>query len=129
MRKLYKIQFAVSPNPEVSFGLDLASLHRVLAGQPVPVRMKKRRRPKFVFGQDQDKDWLDGTRCICRGRTNYLLHYPTVECELCGKLYHGGCVFFPVEAGRGARFMCPLCCVRKNRVYPYSEVRVKHVGE
>ncbi|TBU33002.1 PLU-1-like protein-domain-containing protein [Dichomitus squalens] len=127
MRKLYKIQFAVSPNPEVSFGLDLASLHRVLAGQPVPVRMKKRRRPKFVFGQDQDKDWLDGTRCICRGRTNYLLNYPTVECELCGKLYHGGCVFFPVEAGRGARFMCPLCCVRKNRVYPYSEVRVKHV--
>ena len=130
MRKLYKIQFAVSPNPEVSFGLELASLHRVLAGQPAPTRMKKRRRPKFVFGQDQDKDWLDGTRCICRGRTNYLLNYPTVECELCGKLYHGGCVFFPVEAaGRGARFMCPLCCVRKNRVYPYSEVRVKHVGE
>ncbi|KAM5534398.1 hypothetical protein V8D89_011865 [Ganoderma adspersum] len=127
MRKLYKIQFAVSPNPEVSFGLELASLHRVLAGQPAPTRMKKRRRPKFVFGQDQDKDWLDGTRCICRGRTNYLLNYPTVECELCGKLYHGGCVFFPVEAGRGARFMCPLCCVRKNRVYPYSEVRVKHV--
>lgn len=130
MRKLYKIQFAVSPNPEVSFGLELAGLHRVLAGQPTPVRMKKRRRPKFTFGQDVDKDWIDGTRCICRGRTSYLLNYPTVECEVCGKTYHGGCVFFPVDPTPGGnnRFMCPLCCLRKNRTYPYSEVRVKHIG-
>ncbi|KAH9942560.1 hypothetical protein B0H21DRAFT_824117 [Amylocystis lapponica] len=110
MRKLYKIQFAVSPNPEVSYGLDLAGLHRILAGQPAPVRVKKRRRPKFVFGQDIDKDWLD-------------------ECELCSKLYHAGCVFYPIDPSstvRG-RFMCPLCCLRKNRQYHYSEVRVKHV--
>ncbi|KAI0775906.1 PLU-1-like protein-domain-containing protein [Trametes elegans] len=128
MRKLYKIQFGVGSNPDANFGLDLAGLHRVLAGQPIPVRMKKRRRPKFVFGQDIDKDWLDGTRCICRGRTNYLLNFPKVECEVCNKFYHGGCVFFPMEAsGNGTRFMCPLCCVRKNRVYPFSEVRVKHV--
>ncbi|GJE84541.1 PLU-1-like protein-domain-containing protein [Phanerochaete sordida] len=128
MRKLYKIQFAVSPNPETSYGLDLAGLHRVLAGQPAPVRMKKRRRPKFTFGQDVDKDWVDGTRCICRGRTSYLLNYPTVECEVCNKTYHGGCVFFPVDPTPGGnnRFMCPLCCLRKNRTYPYSEVRVKH---
>ncbi|GBE79852.1 predicted protein [Sparassis crispa] len=129
MRKLYKIQFAVSPNPEVSFGLDLAGLHRILAGQPAPVRVKKRRRPKFTFGQDIDKDWMDSTRCICRGRTNYLLNYPTVECELCGKFYHAGCVFFPMDPSSGVRnrFMCPLCCLRKNRAYPYSEVRVKHI--
>lgn len=130
MRKLYKIQFAVSPNPEVSFGLDLAGLHRILAGQPVPVRVKKRRRPKFVFGQDVDPDWRDGTRCICRGRTGYLLNFPTVQCEICDKLYHAGCVFFPMDnAGGSRRFMCPLCCIRKNRAYPYSEVRVKYAGE
>ena len=52
MRKLYKIQFAVSPNPDISFGLDLAGLHRILASQPPPTRSKKRRRPRFVFGQD-----------------------------------------------------------------------------
>ncbi|KAL4247157.1 [histone H3]-trimethyl-L-lysine(4) demethylase [Abortiporus biennis] len=129
MRKLYKIQFAVSPNPEVSFGLDLAGLHRILAGQPAPVRMKKRRRPKFVFGQDVDKDWIDGTRCICRGRTPYLLNYLTVECELCQRSYHAGCVFFPVDTSPNAvnRFLCPLCCLRKNRVYQYSDVRVKHL--
>lgn len=130
MRKLYKIQFAVSPNPEVSFGLDLAGLHRILAGQPVPVRMKKRRRPRFTFGQDVDKDWQDGTRCICRGRTSYLLNYPRVECELCNKWYHAGCVFFPLEPGPAPtknRFMCPLCCLRKNRTYPYAEVRVKYI--
>ncbi|THH33534.1 hypothetical protein EUX98_g693 [Antrodiella citrinella] len=127
MRKLYKIQFAVSPNPEVSFGLDLAGLHRILAGQPAPVRLKKRRRPKFIFGQDNDKDWADGTRCICRGRTAYLLRYPAVECEHCKAKYHAGCVFFPLEAGVQDRFMCPLCCLRKNKTYTYSEVRVKHV--
>ncbi|KAH9855011.1 PLU-1-like protein-domain-containing protein [Lenzites betulinus] len=126
MRKLYKMQFNVGSNPDANFGLDLASLHRILAGQPIPVRMKKRRRPKFVFGQDIDKDWLDGTRCICRGRTSYLMDFPKIECEVCNKFYHGGCVFFPAD-GANSRFMCPLCCVRKNRVYPYSEVRVKHV--
>lgn len=131
MRKLYKIQFAVSPSREVSFGLDLAGLHRILAGQPTPVRVRKRRRPRFTFGQDIDNDWMDGTRCICRGRTPYLLNYPTVECELCNKRYHAGCVFFPVDAAMGqhqSRFMCPLCCLRKNRPYIYSEVRVKHIG-
>jgi len=130
MRKLYKIQFAVSPDREVSFGLDLAGLHRILAGQPAPVRMKKRRRPRFAFGQDFDKDWLDGTRCICRGRRNYLLNYPTVECELCNKLYHAGCVFFPLDTTSTAKqlFTCPLCCLRKNRTYTYSEVRVSPMG-
>ena len=131
MRKLFKIQFAVSPNPEVSFGLDLAGLHRIVAGQPQAVRTKKRRRPKFQFGQDIDQDWLDGTRCICRGRTPYLLNYPTVTCELCSKVYHGGCVFFPIDFAPYAenRFICPLCCLRKNRRYEYAELRVKDISE
>ncbi|KAF5332034.1 hypothetical protein D9758_014588 [Tetrapyrgos nigripes] len=117
MRKLYKIQFAVSPNPEVSYGLDLAGLHRILAGRP-----KKKRKPKLVFGQDIDQDWNDKTRCICRGRTAYLLHYPTIPCSQCERLYHAGCVFFPLD--KNARFTCPLCCLRKNKPYPWSEVRV-----
>lgn len=130
MRKLYKIQFAVSPSPDASFGLDLAGLHRILAGQPTPIRTKKRRRPRFTFGQDVDKDWTDGTRCICRGRTSYLLNYPTVQCELCSKFYHAGCVFYPLDSTSTSRepFLCPLCSLRKNRTYPYSEVRVKPLG-
>ena len=130
MRKLYKIQFAVSPHREVSFGLDLAGLHRILAGQPAPVRMKKRRRPRFTFGQDVDNDWLDGTRCICRGRTPYLLDYPVAQCDICAKTYHAACVFFPLDNPSGTnRFTCPLCCLRKNRTYQYSQVRVKPIGE
>ncbi|KIK67658.1 hypothetical protein GYMLUDRAFT_54436 [Collybiopsis luxurians FD-317 M1] len=125
MRKLYKIQFAVSPNPKVSFGLDLAGLHRILAARP-----KKRRKPKFHFGQDSDADWTDGTRCICRGRTPYLLGYPTVECDHCSRRYHAGCVFFNLDYQgvlvNGRRpYTCPLCCLRKNKTYPFSEVRVK----
>ena len=34
MRKLYKIQFIVSLSTEVSYGIEVASLHRILAGQP-----------------------------------------------------------------------------------------------
>ena len=74
MRKLYTIRFTVSPSMVVSFGLDLAGLHRLLARQPQTTRAKKRRRPKFTFGQDEDQDWADGTRCIWGGRTGYLPH-------------------------------------------------------
>ncbi|KAJ3507087.1 hypothetical protein NLJ89_g6503 [Agrocybe chaxingu] len=126
MRKLYKIQFAVSPNPDISFGLDLAGLHRILAGRPPATKPKKRKRPRFTFGQDIDKDWKDGTRCICRGRMNYLNGYPTVDCEICNRHYHSGCVFFP-EKGHiqpTPRFTCPICCLRKGKSYQYSDVRV-----
>lgn len=133
MRKLYKIQFAVSPNPDISFGLDLAGLHRILAGRPPASKPKKRRRPRFTFGQDLDPDASDGTRCICRGRTGYLLGgYPTVDCESCSKRYHTGCVFYPSDKSNpqpGPRFLCPLCCLRKGKVYQYSDVRVIPAGE
>lgn len=128
MRKLYKIQFPVSPNRDVSFGLDLASLHRILAGRPA-TRPKKRRRPQLEFGQDRDQDWIDGTRCICRGRTPYLINYPAVKCKDCEKLYHAGCVFYPIESQPTGGFLCALCCLRKNKAYPYSDVRVKPSGK
>jgi histone demethylase JARID1 len=133
MRKLFKIQFAVSPNPEVSFGLDLAGLHRILAYRPAPVRIKKRRRPRFGFGQDVDKDWIDGTRCICRGRTDYLRGYAIVECEnpTCNRRYHTGCVCFTGQMTNGGKtfFTCPLCCLRKGKPYRYADVRVKDFRE
>jgi histone demethylase JARID1 len=128
MRKLFKLQFQIGATRDESYGLDLAGLHRILAGQPPPVKVKKRRRPRFTFGQDIDKDWTDGTRCICRGRTPYLHGYKQVECEVCSKVYHTGCVFYPDTSTSSDRFVCPLCCLRKNRTYPYSEVRVKHAG-
>ncbi|KAJ7591453.1 jumonji superfamily protein [Mycena floridula] len=129
MRKLYKIQFAVSPNPEVSYGLDLAGLHRILAGRPPAPRPKKRRRPRFTFGQDVDLDWSDGTRCICRGRTPYLLKYPTVQCDACSKLYHARCVFVSDNPGTSKPFTCPLCCLRKDKAFPYADIRVIPPGE
>jgi [histone H3]-trimethyl-L-lysine4 demethylase len=128
MRKLFRMQFVVGPAADQSYGMDLAGLHRILAGQPAPTRVsKKRKRPKFQFGQDVDKDWADGTRCICRGRTSYLLNYPQVECETCTRIYHGGCVFYPVDPllNKRPRFICPLCCIRKGRPYAFAEVRIK----
>lgn len=128
MRKLYKIQFAVSPHPDISFGLDLAGLHRILAGRPSPARSKKRRRPRFTFGPDLDQDWSDGTRCVCRGTRAELLNAPSVECDSCGKKYHGVCVNFPVNPGIPRQFTCPLCCVRKSKNYPHTEVRVQFIS-
>ena len=131
MRKLYKIQFAVSPNPDISFGLDLAGLHRILASRPPATRNKKRRKPRFVFGQDVDNDWTDGTRCICRGRMTILDVMHKVECELCRKKYHKGCVFLPDKSTPHTvpHFTCPICCLRKGKMYPYSDVRVIAAGQ
>ncbi|KAL1740892.1 hypothetical protein HDZ31DRAFT_85171 [Schizophyllum fasciatum] len=123
MRKLWRMQFVVSPNPDVSFGLDLAGLHRLLAGRPGH-KTKRKRRPKFLFGQDMDKDWADGTRCVCRGFTQYLINYPTVQCVHCHRKYHGACVFFPDGADK-KDYLCPLCCVRKSRRYAWSDIRVR----
>ncbi|KAG2013235.1 specific transcriptional repressor [Coprinopsis cinerea AmutBmut pab1-1] len=134
MRKLFRIQFAVSPNPDISYGLDLAGLHRILATRPAVARPKKRRRPRFTFGQDVDKNWSDGTRCICRGVTGYLLNKPKVECLQCQRLYHVGCVFFPVDDHPPTMqpvFQCPICCLRRGKRYEYSDVRVRpsvHMG-
>ncbi|EJD01561.1 uncharacterized protein FOMMEDRAFT_111482 [Fomitiporia mediterranea MF3/22] len=131
LRKLYKIKFAVSPNPEVSFGLDLAGLHRILANRPAPTRMKKRRRPKFVFGQDVDRDWVDGTRCICRGQTPYLSGFALLQCEQCLRKYHNACVCYkgPMKEGALTTFYCPLCCLRKGKMYRWADIRVRMMDE
>jgi len=131
MRKLFRIGFAIAATPDISYGLDLAGLHCILAIQSPAIKPRKRRRPKFTFGQDIDLDWGDGTRCVCRGRTAYLRNYPTVECELCNRHYHCGCVFFTVTPMTTAKrtFQCPLCLVRKNRPYPGAQVRVKCIDD
>ncbi|KZS97879.1 hypothetical protein SISNIDRAFT_449471 [Sistotremastrum niveocremeum HHB9708] len=126
MRKLFRIGFAVSPNPEVSYGLDLAGLHRILASQPAIFRPKKRRRPKFVFGSDVDKDWEDGTRCVCGGKKPEAAQYPKVECELCHRIYHEPCVLFDRSKSENGRLQCPLCSLKKLKPYPTAEIRVKY---
>jgi histone demethylase JARID1 len=137
LRKLLKLEFVVAPNVDTSFGLELAGLHRLLAHMPEapPAKTyKKRKRPKFSFGQDVDRDWQDGTRCVCRGRSAHLLNYPKVECEGCARLYHADCVFYPLDPAKAAppqghHFICPLCCARKGRGYAHAEVRVKDPSE
>ncbi|KXN89442.1 Lysine-specific demethylase 5A [Leucoagaricus sp. SymC.cos] len=135
MRKLYKIQFAVSPNPEVSFGLDLAGLHRILAGRPLTNggaisssgSSKRSRRPKFTFVLDVDPDGTDSTRCFCRGHpppNHYLGHNPTITCGHCKRRYHTTCVLYPPSSSPQS-YLCPLCCLRKNKSYPYCDVRVR----
>lgn len=143
MRKLYKIQFAVSPNPDISFGLDLAGLHRILAGRPLTNGgsfstnggsisttggSKRIRRPKFTFLLDLDPDWSDSTRCFCRGQSQYLLNSPAVTCGHCKRRYHSNCVFYPMSSSPQS-YLCPLCSLRKNKNYAYSDIRVRLAGK
>jgi hypothetical protein len=41
-RKLFKIQFAVSPDRDVPYGLDLTGLHRILERRPPIAEPNKR---------------------------------------------------------------------------------------
>ncbi|KAF7321645.1 Jumonji superfamily protein [Mycena kentingensis (nom. inval.)] len=147
MRKLYRVHFAVGTHADESYGLDLAGLHRILAlckgpvserhAQKLAARRRekelalerKKRKIRFTFGQDTDNDWRDGTRCICRGRTPYLINYPAVTCDSCHHKYHAGCVFFPLSNGMAvsgqAMFTCPICLVRKGQIYAHADVRVR----
>lgn len=129
MRKLFRIQFAVSPNPDVSYGLDLAGLHRMLATKPRPQPQKKKKRLRIMFQQDvANPDPQDGTQCICRGT---IRHPGRVQCIFCSRWHHESCVRLPSTATAVARsaFFCPACAIKKSRAYPYAEVRVRCFGE
>ncbi|EJD48519.1 hypothetical protein AURDEDRAFT_183424 [Auricularia subglabra TFB-10046 SS5] len=125
MRKLFRIQFAISPNPDVSYGLDLAGLHRILAGKPRPVMHKKRRRVKIVFQQDVgNPEPADGTQCLCKGTVR---HPGRVQCTICSRWHHETCVRLPSNVSPAVKnaFFCPACSIKRNRAYPYGEVRVR----
>lgn len=128
MRKLFRIQFAVSPNPEVSYGLDLAGLHRMLASKHRPPPPKKKRRVRLVFQPEvANPDPADGTRCVCNGAGRDPAR---VQCTFCSQWYHETCVRLPGNLGQSGRaaWFCPICAVKKTRVYPYAEIRVRCFG-
>ncbi|VDC02178.1 unnamed protein product [Peniophora sp. CBMAI 1063] len=114
IRKLYTIRFTLSPSMDVSLGLDLAGLHRLLARQPQTTRAKKRRRPKFTFGQDEDQDWADGdVRDVQSGLSRRLRVLPEALQQNVMR--------------NELRFVFPLCCLRKNRPrYEHAELRVRY---
>lgn len=127
MRKLWRIQLTVSPKPDVSFGFDLAGLHRRLAALPEHMPERKRR-PTFLFALLQDRSWTDGSRCVCRGRPSCALTRELVLCVRCRRKYHAGCVLFP-DGANGSEFVCPPCCVRNGEQYPWADVQVKQPGK
>ncbi|QRW16558.1 histone demethylase JARID1 [Rhizoctonia solani] len=95
MRKLYRIQFDITPANNTSFGLSLAHLHRTIAMQPTPKTSKRRmnRKPKFVFKSEIDSKAEDGTRCLCGGAATPL-NLELITCGKCMTLYHVACVAF-----------------------------------
>ncbi|KAH7089325.1 hypothetical protein BKA62DRAFT_792908 [Auriculariales sp. MPI-PUGE-AT-0066] len=126
MRKLFRIQFAVSPHPDVSYGLDLAGLHRRIAGSPVTIApaARKKKKVKIHFAQDvNDKSEADGSRCLCRGEHRGA----QVVCQICNRSYHELCVRYSSGTSRGIWY-CPACAVKKAKPYPHAELRIKCLG-
>jgi histone demethylase JARID1 len=126
MRKLFKIQLAISPKPNVSYGLDLAGLHRILAGQKKLT--KRRKRPKLMLKHENEKVATDGTQCFCHGQPKQSSSI--ISCYSCRKLYHSGCVFYtgPIPPAADS-WRCPVCTTKKGQTYPGTEVRVRCPGE
>ncbi|KAL1697857.1 hypothetical protein EV121DRAFT_274808, partial [Schizophyllum commune] len=66
MRKLWRIQLTVSSKPDVSFGFDLAGLHRRLAALPEHMPERKRRPTrKYHAGCVLFPDGANGSEFVC----------------------------------------------------------------
>lgn len=127
MRKLFKIQLAISPKPNVSYGLDLAGLHRILATQKKVLR--RRKRAKIVLKQESEKVAPDGTQCLCHGQPQFG-DTTIIKCNHCHKMFHAGCLFYtdpPVPDD----WYCPICTTKRGKSYrgPPVEIRVRSPGE
>jgi len=129
MRKLFRIQFAVSPNPDVSYGLDLAGLHRRIAGSaPSPTIQKRKKKVRMMFASEaKDQSSADGTRCVCAGT---VAGASRITCSVCQRMYHEICcrVALPAVVPDRANWCCPLCSIKKGKSYPYADARVKCAG-
>lgn len=125
MRKLFKIQLAISPKPNVSYGLDLAGLHRILAGQKKSLR--RRKRPRLILRQENVKPALDGTQCLCLGLPPANVDTAFVKCSSCPKMFHAGCVYYTGSVPADD-WQCPVCTTKRGKQYRWSEVRVQTSG-
>ena len=127
MRKLFKIQLAISPKPNVSYGLDLAGLHRILAGQKKS--QKRRKRAKVMLRQENEKVAPDGTQCFCHGQAPIYEGVLLVKCGNCHKMFHGGCLFWGNGPPPPEDWQCPICVTKRGKPYRGAEIRVKSPGK
>ncbi|CAE6475034.1 unnamed protein product [Rhizoctonia solani] len=126
LRRLYRIQFDITPTGTTNFGLSLAHLHRTVALHPTPKNAKRRlnRKPKFVFKSETDSKAADGTRCLCGGAATPL-NLELIACTKCTTLYHVACVAFMNLDDAPDPYVCPLCLLKKGKPYGPADVRVK----
>ncbi|CUA67843.1 histone demethylase JARID1 [Rhizoctonia solani] len=127
LRRLYRIQFDITPGSTTNFGLSLAHLHRTIALHPTPKNAKRRlnRKPKFVFKSETDSKAADGTRCLCGGAATPL-NLELIACSKCTTLYHVACVAFTSLDDAPDPYVCPLCLLKKGKPYGPADVRVKY---
>ncbi|CAE7185093.1 unnamed protein product [Rhizoctonia solani] len=126
LRRLYRIQFDITPANNTNFGLSLAHLHRTIALHPTPKNPKRRlnRKPKFVFKSETDSKAADGTRCLCGGAATPL-NLDLIACSRCTTLYHVACVAFTSLEDAPDPYVCPLCLLKRGKPYGPADVRVK----
>ncbi|KAG8795457.1 hypothetical protein FRC12_014274 [Ceratobasidium sp. 428] len=123
MRKLSRIQFEISPRPEVfAYGLSLTHLHRQMTRQP-RTKHVARRKPKFVFKAELNFEASDGSSCLCDSDNwDHIL----IQCNLCQSEYHYECVAVSSTDQMSESFVCPLCLLKEGKSYKPADVRVTY---
>lgn len=91
-------------------------------------KRKRGKRARFVFQEEVGIFVpVNGERiyCLCRrGETGKM-----VSCDRCALWFHTTCVHVNSAADLGSeRWICPMCCVKTERRYPFAEVKVKEMG-
>lgn len=92
-------------------------------------KRKRGKRAKFVFQEEVGIFVpVDGERiyCLCHKAETGTM----ISCDRCTLWYHNTCVHVDNTSDLGEeKWICPMCCVKTERKYPFAEVKVKEMGE
>ncbi|MCO5585025.1 hypothetical protein L7F22_038957 [Adiantum nelumboides] len=91
-------------------------------------KRKRGKRARFVFEEEVGIFVpVNGERvfCLCRrGETAEM-----ISCDRCALWFHTACIHVKSAADLGGeRWICPMCCVKTERRYPFAEVKVKEMN-
>jgi hypothetical protein len=91
-------------------------------------KRKRGKRARFVF-QEEVGIFVpvngENIYCLCRrGESDRM-----ISCDRCSLWFHYACVHIESAEDLGnERWICPMCCVKTERRYPFGEVKVKEIG-
>lgn len=91
-------------------------------------KRKRGKRARFVFEEEVGIFVpVNGERifCLCRRGESAEM----ISCDRCALWFHTACIHVKSASDLGGeRWICPMCCVKTERRYPFAEVKVKEMN-